>query len=373
MAERLLEHWSRERGLGLEIRSCGTAAESWYEVPEHAKRLLAAEGVPAFKHGPQLLTRDHLRWADLVLVMARHHRDRVGDLYPEFVGKTRLFRELAGYGELDVDDPMGGSEEVFARCLAVLKESLEALAGRGFAPAPKAEAVVSVIVGAGGRAALLPRTLASVRAQTYHNVEVIEEAVGSPAAARNRGAGRARGELLAFLAAGDEWLPGKLAAETAAMAALPADVALGYSSAMRVRTDGNVQFLEAPVLEADEPYAARRALALGASGIRLEAGLLRAAAFRALGGFDESCRGAEDFELVLRLAKEYRVQHIPGHFTRLHDDARAPRDPAEMEMAHRAAIARHAPDLLLTVVRSGDANPADWARLLLAYARRLKA
>src|SRR5688572_5406224 len=93
MAERLLDHWSRERELGLEVRSCGTAAESWYEVPEHARVLLAAEGVPDFKHKPQLVTRDHLRWADIVLVMTRAHRDHVVEHYPEFAGKTKLLRE----------------------------------------------------------------------------------------------------------------------------------------------------------------------------------------------------------------------------------------------------------------------------------------
>lgn len=132
MAEHLLRHWSETRGLGLEVRSCGTAAESWYEVPEHARALLAAEGVPSFNHRPNLLTREQLRWADLVLVMARGHHDHIIELYPEFTQRTRLLREHAGFGEVDVDDPMGRTREVFARCLGVIKESLEALVVSGF-------------------------------------------------------------------------------------------------------------------------------------------------------------------------------------------------------------------------------------------------
>ncbi|MCM2304301.1 MAG: low molecular weight protein arginine phosphatase [Elusimicrobia bacterium] len=130
MAEHLLRHWSKERGLGLEIRSCGIAAEGWYEVPEHARRLLAAAGVPPFEHRPQLLTREQLRWADAVLVMAEHHRDHICELYPEFTGKTRLLRAAAGFGDLDVSDPMGKPYEVFAECLAVIRQSLEALLSR---------------------------------------------------------------------------------------------------------------------------------------------------------------------------------------------------------------------------------------------------
>lgn len=127
MAEHLLRHWAKERGLALEVRSCGIAAESWYEVPNHARALLAAEGVPSFEHRPQLLTREQLRWADIVLVMAEHHLEHIRELYPEFTGKSKLLRAAAGLGDLDVFDPMGQSEEVFATCLRVIRESLEAL------------------------------------------------------------------------------------------------------------------------------------------------------------------------------------------------------------------------------------------------------
>lgn len=127
MAEHLSRFWSDQRGLGLEVRSCGTAAENWYEVPEHARRLLAAEGVSAFNHRPQLLTRDLLRWADVVLVMAEHHREHICEHYPEFTAKTRLLRAEAGFGDLDVADPMGRSYEEFASCLGVIRVSLEVL------------------------------------------------------------------------------------------------------------------------------------------------------------------------------------------------------------------------------------------------------
>lgn len=136
MAEHLLRHWAEQRGLALETASCGTAAEGWYEVPAHARKLLAAEGVPPFEHKARLATRDALRGADLILTMTRAHYDHIVERFPEFTGRTRLFREQAGYGESDVDDPMGGSEEVFARCLSTLKESLEALLRADFRDPP---------------------------------------------------------------------------------------------------------------------------------------------------------------------------------------------------------------------------------------------
>jgi len=127
MAEHLLRHWSAQRGLGLEVSSCGIAAEGWYEVPAVARRLLAAEGVPEFTHKARLATRDALRGADLILAMTREHADHLTEHYPEFTARVRLLREHAGFGEADVEDPMGRADEVFARCLGVIKESLEAL------------------------------------------------------------------------------------------------------------------------------------------------------------------------------------------------------------------------------------------------------
>lgn len=132
MAEHLLRHWAVLKGLPVEVRSAGIAAEGWYEVPEHARRLLAGEGVPPFEHRPQLLTREQLRWADTVLVMAEHHKDHICELYPEFTGKTRLLRAAAGFGDQDVADPMGRSFEVFSSCLTVIRDSLAALERSGF-------------------------------------------------------------------------------------------------------------------------------------------------------------------------------------------------------------------------------------------------
>lgn len=127
MAEHLLRHWAQGRGLDLVTSSCGVAAETWYEMPEAARRLLAAEGVPPFVHKPRLATRAVLREADIILAMTQAHLDDLNERFPEFAGRARLFREQAGFGEQDVADPMGRPDAEFARCLAVLKESLEAL------------------------------------------------------------------------------------------------------------------------------------------------------------------------------------------------------------------------------------------------------
>lgn len=132
MAEHLLRHLAAQRGLDIETASAGMAAEPHYKVPEPAKRLLAAVGVPPFTHKARLATREILRWADLILVMTADHQDHILELYPEFSSRTRLFREAAGFGDEDVEDPMAQPDEVYARCLDVIRETLEALLKAGF-------------------------------------------------------------------------------------------------------------------------------------------------------------------------------------------------------------------------------------------------
>ncbi len=127
MAEHLLRHWARERGLPFTTSSCGIAAESWYTVPDAARRQLAAQGVPPFEHKARLATRDALRDADLILAMTQAHFEHLVERFPEFAGRVRLFREQAGFGEQDVEDPMSMPDAVFAKCMDVLKESLEAM------------------------------------------------------------------------------------------------------------------------------------------------------------------------------------------------------------------------------------------------------
>lgn len=135
MAEHLLRLKSERAGLGLQVSSCGVAAEGYYEVPEPVRRLLTGHGVPAFEHRPRLITRELLKAADLALVMTEAHREHIAELFPEFGSKVRLFCDYAGLGEKDVADPMGRPEAEYAACLRTIDTGLDALLARGLEPA----------------------------------------------------------------------------------------------------------------------------------------------------------------------------------------------------------------------------------------------
>ena len=127
MAERLLRVMAPKKGLaGWEARSAGVAAERHFPVPGAVKRVLAEREANADGHTPQLVHREILAWADMVVPMTTGHREALLEEYPEFTSKTQLFSVLAGRGEADVNDPIGKPDDVYRKCRDELESGLEA-------------------------------------------------------------------------------------------------------------------------------------------------------------------------------------------------------------------------------------------------------
>jgi len=127
MAEKLLQKMASAKGLDWQARSCGVAAQGYYVVPAEIRDILKRAGVPDFEHKAQLVSRDLLRWADLVLTMTEDHREIVVDMHPEFRFKIHVLRSYVGLSKPDVEDPMGLDMEDYERCAAVIQEALEGL------------------------------------------------------------------------------------------------------------------------------------------------------------------------------------------------------------------------------------------------------
>lgn len=126
IAQFLFNKLAADRGLaGWEARSCGVAAERHFPTPAEVLSVLAERGIEEVEHVPQLVHRDLLQWADVVLAMTVGHADYLKDQYPEFSAKIRLFLEFAGVGERDIDDPIGKPEPAYRHCRDVLEKALE--------------------------------------------------------------------------------------------------------------------------------------------------------------------------------------------------------------------------------------------------------
>jgi tRNA threonylcarbamoyl adenosine modification protein (Sua5/YciO/YrdC/YwlC family) len=118
MAEFLLRKLARDRGLDLEARSAGTAADPGAPVPTAVRAAMAAEGIAEVEHVPQPVTRELLGWADRVLALERRHRDEILSRFPDLAAKTEI---LAAD---DIPDPIGGSDAVYADTCRAVKAAL---------------------------------------------------------------------------------------------------------------------------------------------------------------------------------------------------------------------------------------------------------
>jgi hypothetical protein len=202
---------------------------------------------------------------------------------------------------------------------------------------PVDEIQVSVIIPAFNAAATIGRALESVRAQEGVGIEVIviddasrdgtADAVRAairpgenitllqlPAnsgvsAARNAGIRLARAPYLAFLDADDVWLPGKLRAQLATIAADP-DITLVSCNSEQVSVDGRPLkegHVNRPPVQGAEAWKTL----LVYNFLPTPTVLTHTALVRELGGFDENLAVGEDLDLWIKLAIRGKVAVLP--------------------------------------------------------------
>jgi hypothetical protein len=184
--------------------------------------------------------------------------------------------------------------------------------------------LVSVVVITYNRRDLVPRAVASVRAQTYRNIEIIVVNDGTDPIAdlfaaapdlrlidnpvnlglggtRNAGAVHARGRYLAFLDDDDEFFPDHIARLVAALERTGFDLANAASLTRFARADATGAYrLAGYSVESMRTYALNELLVTNASTpVTL---MFRRTAFERAGGFDEGRTGLEDYMLCLAIA-----------------------------------------------------------------------
>lgn len=230
---------------------------------------------------------------------------------------------------------------------------------------------VSVVIPAWNAADTLARALASVAAQTVRPAEilVVDDASsdgtaavakshahlpirlirhatnGGGAAALHSGIEAAAHDLVAFLDADDEWLPGKLEAQLA-LAGDAAVVATGFAYVGR---DGEARGSYGLSPFPHEGAEFWRNL-LADSAILQSSALVRRRMVLATGGVDRSLRTGYDQQLFVRLARLGPVAFVHRTLVRYHDSPNSLTkypDPAnllrilDLHRAHIASFAAH--------------------------------
>jgi glycosyltransferase involved in cell wall biosynthesis len=188
--------------------------------------------------------------------------------------------------------------------------------------------LVSVVIPTCNRLAFLKEAVASVRAQTFSDWELIVADDGStdgtrdwlategialvllnhtglPGLVRNRGVDMARGMLIAFLDSDDLWDPKKLALQTAAFRDQPG-LALCHTRERWLR-DGRL------VSQAGQRHA-KSGMIFTDALVKCIVGpstlMLDRARFLECSGFAEDLEIAEDYELLLHLTARHAVAYL---------------------------------------------------------------
>jgi hypothetical protein len=124
---------------------------------------------------------------------------------------------------------------------------------------------------------------------------------------RNRGIATARGSLVAFLDADDEWHADFLARMTAALER-QADAVLAYCGWQNVGLEGQRSM---PFVPAESEGDSRMRWLIGGCRWPIHAAMARTAAVRGAGGFPVDQTHAEDFALWLRVAMSGSIVRVP--------------------------------------------------------------
>jgi len=129
MAEGLLKaslpEWMKDE---IDVSSAGTSAWDGLGASDYAVSVLAEEGIDISEHRSRPITKELIEESDLIVVMARKHRDRIEEIVPEAKNKILVIGELdPGRDDPDIADPIGGDENDYRKTRDELKTLIPSL------------------------------------------------------------------------------------------------------------------------------------------------------------------------------------------------------------------------------------------------------
>lgn len=200
---------------------------------------------------------------------------------------------------------------------------------------------IEAIVVDGGSEDRTPEVVAEFQADFSGQVSYVrnEEPQGLPAA-RNRGIEETDAELLAFLDDDDRWHPSKIERQVERLNT--GGAGLCYTGLVSETPDGEHVHTKRPTLEGDiyEEMLVRNDLGTPSTV------LVTREAFEEVGRFDEELRYQEDWDLYIRVAREYEIACVSEPLvTRLYHTDAMSRD-VETQKEYRERILERYADAL---------------------------
>ena len=193
---------------------------------------------------------------------------------------------------------------------------------------------VSVIIPTYNRAHRLESAIRSVLTQTFQDFEIIvvddastdntPETVAAfndgrikfirhgmnkgGSVARNTGILNSTGDYIAFLDDDDEWLPAKLSKQIQVLLSSPPEVGCVYTGYLDVdRSTGRILAVHIPRKRGNLAKSLMAENCVGSAS----AAVLKRTCFKKVGLFDEDLPCSQDYDLWIRISKEFLFEYVP--------------------------------------------------------------
>lgn len=127
MAEGILRAKSEANpDIRLSVSSAGTGAMAGAPASPGAVSAVAGIGIDLKSHRSRVLDAETLARADVILVMAQRHKDRILSAYSGFSDRVFLLKEYGSTSGTceDVDDPFGSDIETYRKCCKELESEI---------------------------------------------------------------------------------------------------------------------------------------------------------------------------------------------------------------------------------------------------------
>jgi len=128
MAEALMKKIAEEKGIDVNVKSAGIYALDGQEASKEAVYVMREEGIDISNHRANLLYRNLVEDAHLILTMSKSHKQQLLSKYDFLKGKVFTLKEYAYSKEEDVEDPFGMGIEVYRKAKEEIKEAIKEIA-----------------------------------------------------------------------------------------------------------------------------------------------------------------------------------------------------------------------------------------------------
>jgi protein-tyrosine phosphatase len=125
VVEAILRDRLVEQGkVGWQVQSAGTWASNGQAPSRYSQEILAERGLDISNHRSQVITREMLEGAALVLCLAEGHAEAMRAEFPDQADKIFLLTEMVGQ-QYSVSDPYGGPRHAYERMVNDVTQLVE--------------------------------------------------------------------------------------------------------------------------------------------------------------------------------------------------------------------------------------------------------